>query len=289
MIRTSGFKPAPSSAEHPSAQTVPLKPPGLEVKVEQRSFHIPRQEEIEPPILVKKYYEPTELLGQAEQDEYVPMPYPEQLPEPISAQEPLTGSQAHKKSSMRLFYGLMIIFLMGMLYGAAFSSQGEQGLLRALALVRDVDLLQNESSGMLQMFLSSLASSGIFLGVLFLSGLCMVGQPVAWLTPFVRGLGIGSYMGYLYLEYGRQGILYSSLLILPSVLLTTMVVVLASREAIRLSNRTFLSFIKESQPAQKKLLIRYIQKFVILLLLLAVAALVDIALRFNFSDVISLA
>lgn len=148
---------------------------------------------------------------------------------------------SRRKKKDRLFYALMIVFLIGMLYGSIFSVGGGQGssaLLPSLSATHEASLRQMQSASLLDGFGYSLRASSLFLLLLFLTGTCMIGQPVSLVILFVRGLGVGSYMGYLYATYAGAGVVYSTLLILPGMLVATVALVLAGREAILFSNLT---------------------------------------------------
>lgn len=112
--------------------------------------------------------------------------------------------------------------------------------------------------------------------MIFLSGLCAVGQPFAACALAVRGLGMGVVFSQLYSGFGVKGMLYSAVLVLPNALICSVALVLGAREAICLSNRyAVFSLSDRQQDGLKETLRRYCAKFLVLEAVLAVSAGMD--------------
>ena len=50
----------------------------------------------------------------------------------------------------------------------------------------------------LQNFLSTLGTESVYMGLALIFGVCAFGEPVLWLLPLIKGLGLGLISGYLY-------------------------------------------------------------------------------------------
>lgn len=88
----------------------------------------------------------------------------------------------------------------------------------------------------LQVFLTSFLSAALPLLAVFFLGFCAIGVPVLYLIPLIRGLGLGLGYGTLFHIYGWQA-MATAAVHLPSAVLSTLVLVYACREAVRLSFR----------------------------------------------------
>lgn len=207
-----------------------------------------------------------------------------------SVQPVKTAQQISVKRSRatRTFYWMLVLFLLGMLYGASFLQSGQDGLWDSLSAVNQSYLYAAQSQANWMIFLNALTSSAVFLLISFVSGLSAVGQPVSLGLLFIRGLGFGSYTGYLYLTQGMQGVLYAVLMILPGMLLSVIALTLSCREAFRLSNRILFSFLRDSVTLKREMLTLYLKKHVILFAMLAASAGIECVLRFVFSGMFHL-
>lgn len=124
-----------------------------------------------------------------------------------------------------------------------------------------------------QVLLRTLSSSTAFLVLVFVSGFCAVGQPVAVSCLIVRGIGIGTVLSQLYSSCGMRGMLWSLALVLPNALVSGTALVLGSREAISLSNVYAAFSLSDRQVNGLKETLRvYCAKFLVLEAVLAVSA-----------------
>ncbi len=127
-----------------------------------------------------------------------------------------------------------------------------------------------------RVLVSSLASSSLLLAAEFLLGMCAVGQPFELAVPVFRGMGLGLTLAQLYAAYGSGKMLFSMGLILPSGIITALVLIAGARESLALSCVYFkltLSDRQEKGLAESFKL--YAAKFMVLEAALALAAAVD--------------
>ncbi len=185
----------------------------------------------------------------------------------------------------KLIYWLGGMFFAGMLYGALIMRN--TGVFSQLNLIGSAYIADKQNMSFIGIFISSVTSSGMFLALAFLLGFCFIGQPLAFFIPFVKGLGIGSYMGYMYVQYGWQGVGYCVLTVVPVVIISTFALILSVRESIRLSNTTLKSFLKET-TLSKEILKLYITKNIILFLFLIAAGIIEVVVSLLFGGLFNL-
>lgn len=79
---------------------------------------------------------------------------------------------------------------------------------------------ENETLSVMALFSRNLISSLIYLGIMYLGGLCAIGLPIIGIIPIVKGLAVGMIISYQYLYSGIKGFLYAFVIVLlPSALL----------------------------------------------------------------------
>ena len=104
---------------------------------------------------------------------------------------------------------LIFIFIIGVFCGAfSVKNADTQTLVKIKELTENYIALKSRDS-ILQNFISASVSDLFFIGVSAIFGLCLVGKPVLWTLPAVRGLGIGIVLGYIYSNYSVNGLIYA--------------------------------------------------------------------------------
>lgn len=178
--------------------------------------------------------------------------------------------------SARFYAGLFGVMLVGVLLGSLFYSSMDSNVLGSIGRTGSGFVSLRQHPDFPQILLRTLSSSTLFLLVIFLSGLCAVGQLFAACALAVRGLGMGVVFSQLYSGFGVKGMLYSAVLVLPNALICSVALVLGAREAICLSNRyAVFSLSDRQQDGLKETLRRYCAKFLVLEAVLAVSAGMD--------------
>ena len=131
------------------------------------------------------------------------------------------------------------ILLAGVLLGALFCRNAEWVSGEGVALIIKEFAAKRADQAFWLTFASSFESVFVFYFALLLSGVSAIG---VFTIPFVllfRGLGLGLVLGYLYSVCGMGGVLYALVLILPHAFFSSLVLIVLSKEGIRLSNRLF--------------------------------------------------
>lgn len=190
---------------------------------------------------------------------------------------------------IKVFYVLLALFVLGMMYGSILLKDGSEEILFSLAKIQDTYLTEKSAHSVIYTFFNSVISSGSFFLGSFLLGFSAIGQPLSYGIIFLKGLGIGSSIGYLYLHYGFAGIGYSALLILPGAVVAVFALILSARESIRLSNLLFFSMVREGNPLSKSTCRLYLLKHVILFGFILVSALLDSILTLIFAGMFQFA
>ncbi len=178
---------------------------------------------------------------------------------------------------------LLFSFLLGMAYGVLMLSS-ETAISGQFIFLTQEYTLRQQSQTILELFFSSFSSSFFFIALPYFSGYSAVGQPVAFLVPCFKGLGLGAFMGDLYLTQGIAGVGYCLLVLMPYLLIALFSMMIACRESFRLSNLFFFSFAgKNPVPVNGNCIRLYNVKFLILCGLVIVSAIVSVLCTFLFS------
>lgn len=178
---------------------------------------------------------------------------------------------------------LLILFLLGVLIGTILYCSVDAESLYGLSRLSGSLIESRLGQTFLQTLVNSFSGAFILLLVCFILGFGAVFQPAEMLIPVFRGLGIGVSLSGMYSQFGLNGFGISLILIIPNGIISAIVLIIAVREAIRMSNSiSNIVFSAKSgfEPLDYKL---YFTKFVILSAILAVSSLADSLLTFLFA------
>lgn len=181
---------------------------------------------------------------------------------------------------------LIMLFLIGIFYGT---------LILRINVFNDDVILNNlmeeyiqkfQTQSILTCFYNSLASTFVFLILSYLLGYSAVFQPIILLLPVIRGIGLGYLMSLFYSTYFLKGILFCTIIIIPSAIVSFFCILFACREAINLANQFLFSFTRKNSKQVELSTIRlYTLKLTILLLISIGGAILETVCFFLFGGV----
>lgn len=162
-----------------------------------------------------------------------------------------------KKKSMRIkrFNGkllksnqtltiLCVLLLTGMFLGAVCVKHADEAVLEKIKTLTGAYFVMGNESSIIKNFLSYISADTQFIILSVLFGLCVIGEPILWLLPVIRGLGLGIITGYIYKAFNVQGVIYSTVLIVVPAVISSLAMAVSCKESI-LSSRDIRSTLKQ--------------------------------------------
>lgn len=160
----------------------------------------------------------------------------------------------------------------GALGFAALSNEG----LEDISFLGYILMTERTSMSFAQVMLRSFAGGTVFLTIPFLMGFCAVSQPLIFLVPVFRGLGMGLGVASVYYSLGLQGIWVAAALILMPAIFTVYYMTVAVRESFIMSVTLASAVFSEKNFIGLRDAARiYCVKFLVLEAIAAVGACVD--------------
>lgn len=190
-------------------------------------------------------------------------------------------------SKKGIFYILLLVFMVGLMYGSVLVQSRSQNVLSLLDIIQKTTTQNKINHSFLSIMISSFSSSILFLLVIFLSGFSSIGQVTPFIVLFVKGLGLGSSVSYFYITYGFKGIGYVLVIVLPVTIIVLFSLILSSKEAIKLSNLLFKTFLGNNLVTLKTIKL-YIIKNIVILVFLLFSAILDSILSVLFANMFNL-
>lgn len=124
-------------------------------------------------------------------------------------------------------YFLAFLFILGILFGALFIKQGNEKTFEGIEEIVTAYIQAKTGQGMLQIFLSSAFVNVFFTLINIFLGFSLIGYPLIIWLPFLRGLGLGVFSGYMYSFYKIAGLGYCAFLIYPGAVISAFAFILA--------------------------------------------------------------
>lgn len=184
---------------------------------------------------------------------------------------------------------LCILLLTGMFLGAVCVKHADEAMLEKMKLLTGTYINSGVSRSILDNFLSYILADTVFIVISVFFGLCVIGEPILWTLPMIRGLGLGLITGFVYKTYSVQGVLYSTVLIVIPAVISSLAMAVSCKESI-LSSREIKSALKEDgkQFNYGEFLKLFAVRNLILYAFVILSGLVGCLLTYFFSGKISL-
>lgn len=110
---------------------------------------------------------------------------------------------------------LLILLIIGLITGAFVSENKE-----SIKEIAEKYFQFRKSSGFSEPFFKSAAVNISFIFSSVFLGFSVIGSPFIYCLMFIRGLGSGAMLGYLYITYGFIGVGYAALTMFPSMIIS---------------------------------------------------------------------
>lgn len=180
---------------------------------------------------------------------------------------------------LTLFTVLAVSALLGALFGAMCCLRTDSRFSEMLSAAQENSLEVRRSGELAKIMLSSLAGTGVFLAAAFVLGFSAIAQPLEVILPFIKGIGGGVILTQLYGQDPTKTALLRGLAVFPGVFISLIVMIIASREAIYLSDRMFaVCFHERITDGMLGRIKLYAVRFAALVAAMSLCALLDCAL-----------
>lgn len=184
-------------------------------------------------------------------------------------------------------WALGLCFLVGMLIGTLLVSRSGPDTLAALKVILGGYVERRQTLAFASIAASTFCSTFAALVVLFFCGFCTIAQLIIFAVPLFKGLGYGFSVGMLYAQYGTSAIQYVVFL-LPTMFLSTLLLIMASRSSLRLSVTLLRSALVASNENGSRRIKRYCVKYLIFTGICLLIALFDAFIVTRFGGLIVL-
>ncbi len=178
---------------------------------------------------------------------------------------------------------LTVLFVCGLLFGAFIFRNTADNIVSFLSEYVTDNLFKRKDYSFFKIFCVSLVSVIPFFASAFIFGLSPIGPFLVPLTAFLRGSGIGLITGYLYKTHEIKGIAFCLLILMPSFLFSSFVILLSSCESIKFSGALFRSFSIKAEPVSFGRDFRiYLSRYFFYLLLVLLCSFIDTVFSASF-------
>lgn len=183
---------------------------------------------------------------------------------------------------------LSLFLLLGILLGAILIKLADKNVIKFINVLFLSDFNERITRPLLDVFVASISSTFIFVLISFFMGLSMWGFVLVPVIPFLRGICIGLCESYLYSAHGLKGFCFHSLIFLPGIFISSIAVLLMTREAIKISNIfSSIVFSRSALSSMSANLKSYIIRSGCISIIILISAVIDLVSSLLFSKFFS--
>lgn len=193
-----------------------------------------------------------------------------------------------KISPLNQYIGLMMLIVIGAVFGALYiknSGINKTGLEGTGFFMQDILVAGAASKGFVSLVSSSFFPVSLLICVAYLFGLCVIGFPFEILMPVIHGAWLGAAMASIDIRYGVRGLGICLIFIIPQALITSLAVMIASREGIKFSSSISKSFFSVKGKKLNASFRVYCYKYAVCFLLVGIASIIQALAVIIFSDI----
>lgn len=136
-------------------------------------------------------------------------------------------------------------------------------------------IFEKTEQGISDIFINSLLTNGVFFVLEIFLSFSLIGYPLIIWIPFLKGLGLGVVIGYLYSGYGFSGFGYSVLTLLPGAVASTYALIISCNLSCVYSENAFLKAIIGKGQFEKGETKYFLLKQLVYICLCVVSSLID--------------
>lgn len=121
-----------------------------------------------------------------------------------------------------------------------------------------------------------------------LLGICLIGFSLVNIMPLLIGVQTGLKIAYFYVNYNIKGVGYALIMVAPYICFFTTVIIYTALSSYKLSKSIWASAIKHEELEEGRNYRHYIKKFILCILMSALAALINSAAITALGGIISI-
>lgn len=167
---------------------------------------------------------------------------------------------------------LIFIFIIGVFCGALTVKNADSQTLVKIKELTENYLQLKSADSLLQNFISASVSDLFFISLSTVFGLCLIGKPVLWSLPAIRGLGMGIILGYMYSNYSVSGLMYAIVAICIPTSISACALIISCKESLLTVKDLQLAFSKQKEFNVKQYYKFYFLRNIILYLVMIFSA-----------------
>ncbi len=198
-----------------------------------------------------------------------------------------SGRLKEKLFSNKRIIFLTAVFTAGVVAGSVIISKDNTEIVNYIVDIFKSYTLQRGQQKLISGFLHSAVGECVYILISYFLGLSVMGLPAICALPFVKGLGTGVVLGYLYSSFKWKGVGYSLLIIFPGMLTASLALIFACGESLAMSAGLLSVINGNKAPMLKDFFKIYNIRYLVFFLVSLFASLLDAVLMKSFSGLFS--
>lgn len=180
-------------------------------------------------------------------------------------------------------YFMALLFITGIFFGALFIKLEGTGLNSKINEIVSLYIHSKTGQGIFENFIGSASINMFVSAVNIFLGFSLIGYPLIMWLPFMRGLGLGVFSGYMYSYYKLTGLSYCALLVYPGAVISSFAFILACCDSCDYSKNAFEKSIRAKGQFEKDETKIYLFRQVIYIAICLCSSLIEAIFAAGFS------
>ncbi len=186
-----------------------------------------------------------------------------------------------KKSEIYIF---ALFFICGIIFGAYFVKQCDILTRDKIVEICTLFIKNRAGQGITECVLQTASVNLIYTAVNIFLGFSLIGFPLLFWVPFLKGLGIGVFSGYMYSCYKLSGLGYCALMVYPGAVISVFSLILACCDSSVYSKNAFEKSIRGKGQFEKDETKIYLIRQFIYFIICICSSVTDALLNLFFSS-----
>ena len=153
-----------------------------------------------------------------------------------------------KKSEIYLFG---FLFICGIVFGAYYVKQSDALFKEKISEICTSYIQSKAGQGITENIISNALINMIFSAINIFLGFSLIGFPLLFWVPLLKGLGVGVFSGYMYSSYKLTGLGYCAMLVYPGTVISAFSLILACCDSCAYSKNAFEKSIRGKGQFEK--------------------------------------
>lgn len=178
---------------------------------------------------------------------------------------------------------LTTLLIFGIIIGALIIAKNSSEFNSSIQTLYDNFVKSIKNKSFISTFCDTFFTSIIYVFLFFIMGTNALGVPFVYFLTCIKGIGNGIISGYLYMTFGLQGVGFSTLVLFPYALSSSIIIIIMGNSSIKMSRSIFSGLSGKYAVSNEITIKKYCVNFLFYTAFFTISSLIDAVFKVSFS------